>query len=256
MAAKADVVTLAGNTYVLVNAGDSKDVKDTKAPADTKLTLPSAQALRVRSLLSSKSMKPIRTRIPFNWSASAVAGVVNGTQTVTPDANGTEWGAFAVLYDEYRVLGGVVKYSIAGNSQIYSSTGLTNPDYAFCVLAYDPVSGTSALSGVRNGCEYSQHDLRSSSFAAEVTSGSAYQAFRRDNGEPYSFRFKVPNGKALVQSTSSGVTAAPGSWKSVQAATNNTPDGTLKVFTTLNTSYAGVAFNAVVFVDVEFRCRR
>lgn len=198
-------------------------------------------------------MKPIRLRMPFSFSFNCAAGgaITPAGLAVTPDSNTTEWAAIAALYDEYKVHGGEVAWA----NTYQTPAGANTVDAMGCVIAYDPVD-SAALTGVRNGTELAQHQLKfaQATAPAATTSAAISMSFGRANGEPY--RFKFAPQAAFAGASTTSVQAAPGQWKQIAVAGSNGNDGWLKYYGTSDNANAVLCVTGIVYVDVSFRARK
>lgn len=245
-----------GEKYQLVQVttddDDVSDVKDVKASVPPSAS--TVKKLMGRGVGRSLGIKPMRARIPYSFQmSSSVTGLVNSVLAVTADANTTEWAAFQTLYDEYRVLGGEVKFFIQAQTPPASALA-PSVDNAF-VMVWDPVDA-AALTGVRNGCEATYHTLIvPQATSAGTNSNAIVMSYGHANGKPYVLRWKTSGVKDLAI-TSGAIVQSPGQWKNLNSAGNNNADGTLKVYT--QTDYAAVTgcVIGIHYVDLEFRVRK
>ncbi len=201
-----------------------------------------------------RGVKPTRVTIPYSFamSCAAVTGVVNSSQAIYADSNSSEWGAFAALYDEYRVHGGVVKYHLTYFSPTVAGGLNTN---SLFLIAYDPTD-PNALGSVRDGTELAQHQLVCATSVVGDTSAAAKFAYVVSTGQPHSFKWSANGVKALTISNTGAVTYAAGAWKSVESAGSNVPDGQLKAYGQSDYTTALPCVSGVHYLDVEFRSRK
>lgn len=196
-------------------------------------------------------LKPIRLRMPYSFAMSCAAGgLIAQSQSVLADSNTTEWAALAALYDEYKVHGGEVSWA----NTYQTPAGANTIDAMGCVLAFDPIDSV-VLTGVRNGSEMTQHQLKMAQATAPsaTTSAAVSMSFGRANGEPYRFRFTTVPGFSANSTT---VLTAPGAWKQIVAAGSNSPDGWLKYYGTSDNANPVTCVTGIVYLDVSFRARK
>ncbi len=177
-----------------------------------------------KSKSQAKGLSELRLRIPYSFSMNCAAGgVLSSAPSILADANSAEWAALLALYDAYRVLGFTVDFGLT----YQTPAGANGVDAMFFVMAYDPVDGT-ALTGVRNGTEYTQHKLCMARPVGTqgTTSANLSMTFNPVTGKPFQFRVTVQRNKAFAAS-STAVAYAVGDWKIMNTAGLNQPDGYL-----------------------------
>jgi hypothetical protein len=265
--------SLQGDKYVLVRApkpqsrvalsavGDAKAVvvKTASATVDQKSELRTNNTTAggvVQRGMKSK-LQPTSLMIPFSFAMQAAStGICSAVVAVTPDSNSAEWSALSALYDEYRLDRVTVDYAIPALTPAPGASGL-GPDTAMSVLAYDPVD-SSALNAVRNGVEYSQHNLVSAKPAyVTATTGTATAKFGfYPKGETFRLDVKIPK-VAVTAFNSSGVAlATPGQWTAVLNAGSNLPQGWIKAYMTTDFSTTSTAICGVMRCWISLRSRR
>lgn len=262
--AKQKVVPDLGNLadqYVLVDKKTLAAAKLAALPpsgmlADSKeapLPLLRTMSGAVNTAMKSK-LQNLRLTIPFSIAfSSAVSGIVSSVVAVSPDSNASEWAAVTGLYDEYRLRGFKVKYAIPAYTPAPGAAGL-GPDAALSVLAFDPVD-SSALTAVRNGCEYSQHKLLASSPAlVAATTGSSNAKFAFPG--MHNLDVKVQPVLSTAFNSTGAAISTPGEWTNVLNSGTNLPQGWLKVYMTTDFTTVSTALTGIVYCDVEFRSRR
>jgi len=200
-------------------------------------------------------VKILRLRVPYSLSMScAIGGGIGAVQPVLLDSNTAEWAAVAALYDEYRVLGGALKFAPCYQAPV-ATTGL-GPDSLFMAIGYDPADGT-AYSSVRAVTELSQHSL----LAARATGSAANSnlltyTFNSATATPHVLRWKTGPVKDLSIGGTGLIEASPGQWKSIKAAGSNNPDGWFKMVGISDFAAVATVLSGINYVDVEFRSRR
>jgi hypothetical protein len=257
--ASSDLVSLAGDKYVLVKASSvAKSVQDGKANGKAMVGAPAVERPLKALMAGARSkgqrvgLKPLRLRMPYSFLLScASGGIISSAQAIAADANTAEWAGLLVLYDEYRVLGGVVKYQ----TTYQTPAGANTIDALFCCLAYDPVDG-SAPAGVRQLCEQSQHHLLCGQATSTVANSVNISCtFGAATGKPHQLRFRTPPVASLALTSSGTVNSAAGQWKKMNNATTNIGDGWLKFYGTSDNANVVTCITGIVYLDVEFRSR-
>ncbi len=194
-------------------------------------------------------LRQIEVIIPYSVSATtAASGLLTSTLSIDPSSNATEWASLSTLYDEYKVIDGLFRFSVVGRCPLPGSSGLTS-DSNF-VVVYDPTD-TNSLSSWRNGTEYSQHCAL---FPTLITGGSsaANDIYGiRTGSKGAVLQFTVPKGSGLA--TSSGAINYGGDvWFAVASTV---PCGQLKFYwQTANTTSAS-AVTGVMYLRVHLRSR-
>lgn len=204
----------------------------------------------------------LRLNIPFTFSFTASAtGVVLGVISIDADSNTTEWNGLLTLYDEYKVLGGRVLWTVPAMTALPTASGGLSADGCCAVLAYDPMYN-NALSSTREALAYQYHDVRAASFVANPglavtppTNATSEFGWQHANGKLYEFHFK-PGPMALNSSAAGAIGSIAGQWTAMAAAGSNVPCGFLKAYTLLSptgSTYDGIA--GYVVMECEFRAR-
>lgn len=254
-----EVLTFAGEKYVMVNAtagaqpaaGAGKDAKAqvVKAPH---LTVGVKKALGKGKGGQYVGLKPLRLRMPYSFTMScAVGGVAATNLAVMADANAAEWAGVLALYDEYRVMGGLVKFGMT----YQAPAGSTSVDAIFCALGYDPVDGSNPT-GVRSVCELSQHVLLAAQSTSVVTNSTAVaQSFGCANSKPHTLRWRTPPVQNMAITSTGTLAASAGQWKKMNNSTTNNPDGYLKFYGVSDFAAIAAVVVGIVYLDVEFRSR-
>lgn len=225
---------------------------------DTKVSLSGNRGTlssRATTLLR-KGMKEMETIVPFSFSLNcAVSGISTSVLSVLADANSAEFGAFLLLYDEYRVRGGRVEYFLPCLSPAGGSAGVSQD--SMHVMVYDSVD-TTALTSVRNGCEYEQHKLIAPAPVLGTATSSATMkwGFSNTTGKPFVFEFTTPQAGSMAISGGGSVTQSAGQWKSLNNVASNNPDGCIKVYNVSDYSTAATTCTGVVHLDIQFRRRK
>lgn len=122
----------------------------------------------------------ITMRAACSFAYATSGGVISGVLPLDPSVNTAEWSAWQVLYDQYRVRDAHIRF------HLMDATTITATNFGF-VVAYDPTDNT-ALTGVREGCEYADHRL----WVPNITGGTA--GYGNALSEPFSYRPKMLGG--------------------------------------------------------------
>jgi len=226
---------------------DTKDAKSSVAIADSDKEVELLKAnldMARNAIKSGLKDRPIRIRLvaPFTITTTVTSGVTN-TLKINGLASGaidpsymTEWGSFAGLFDEYKVLGGEMVFTYANPSRypVVSNDQLVT-------MAYDSDSGTSA--SVSSLCEHSQH--KSFNNAQMITGPSMMNAAQT----VHRFNFHIPRGTAaggaasIVPGTQWVVTGGP------------QPCGYILFYHVGLSIAAEITGAGTCYLDTEFRCR-
>lgn len=223
----------------------SADVKGAIKLSALKNTMSKLTGATAFSPTGKIAMKPVKFVLPVsfsavNTSASLCAGVYKVDVT-----NSSEWSSLSALYDEYRFLEGKLAFMICTPTTIGAV-----PTDSMPVLCFDPVDAT-ALTGVRNGCEFAQHKL----YACPNVSGNGGSV---TDGKPLIFRWRCgPATNALSIDNTGLVSSTPGAWKKLPVAGSNYAyDGSIKTYWTNSAANGAAAIAGILYLTVEFRCRQ
>jgi hypothetical protein len=225
-------------------ATDKGDTKAAEAKATATVSAKS-NSMKLPSSLGKLALKPRRFSLPVSFAAANTAGTVCAATYPVDVTNSTEWAALSALYDEYRFVGGRLKWNLLQPTA--AAAGFTTADQ-MPVFAFDP-QDNAALTSTRNGCEFAQHKL----YACPNVSGVGGTL---TNGTPLDFTWKTKPVTALSIDNSGNVTFTPGVWKKMPVAGSNAAyDGVLKFFCT-NAQANGTNFVCgILYMDVEVRSR-
>ncbi len=222
------------------------DSKDAKAPSTACVTKPKAdlKASRVRGMAR---MAKLDIVLPVNYGTVNSSAYVTNSVTALDPSDSVEWTDLQALYDEYRVKKVVLQFQ-------RNAGGFVTPSPAsdsMFVLAYDTTDNTP-LSGVRNGCEASNHKLFASAVAVNGADIPTYEG-----AKPHTYTVVMPSKGPLVVSASNLVVSYPGAWKAIGSNPAPDPDGFLKVYwqNNLNNTTAAT-ISGILYYHVEFRRRK
>ncbi len=215
------------------------DSKDAKAVVPARVTLSSSMAASMKGKL-----KPLRIVLPVsvtlnNNAANTLSGVLPIDLTAS-----SEWTNLQALYDEYRFVSGVFKFSC-----VVSSANAVTAD-SMPVFAWDPVDST-VLTNTRNGCELFHHQL----YAMPNVSGANGVV---TDGKPYVFKWQTKLGnEAIAISAAGAVSSTPGMWKSLPSAGSNfAPDGYMKTYWSNANAGTTAAIVGIMYYTVDCRSRK
>jgi len=197
-------------------------------------------------------MKELALTIPYSFSTQCSAGgVVSAVHQILADLNVAEWNSLLGLYDEYKVDGGIVKYTIgaATPTQIPGTSALS-ADWIH-VMCFDPVDQTP-LTSAREGCESLIHKQ---TFPKYTPYGSvATPGWMGTYDGEHVLKWNAKKFKATnVQVPGGTVAYMPGQWLSMGAAGSNTPVGALKQYMVTSHTAAVNCIVGVHFLHVKFR---
>lgn len=211
----------------------------TAAPEQGNSHAPSAMRKTIRRRLNQVELiLPVSAGLT-NGATNVLSGIVN----VDPTAS-TEWSSLQQLYDEYRLVGGVIHFTTLTTAQL---VGAATSD-TMLVLCYDPVDNT-ALTNTRNGCELSQHKL----FAFPVSGSTAVAP----GASPYEFRWNVPLKEGVSVSSTGTLFTSPGVWKNLPSnGSNGSTDGFIKSYWTNAAASAANVIGMVIYYRIQFRSRK
>jgi len=176
----------------------------------------------------------------FSVYNSSAGGVVSTVLPLDPSPL-TEWASCAQLFDEYRLVGGVYKFSPHGVITIPAATVNV---LGMGVIGYDP-SDNTAYSQVVSGTQDEQHLLFPQAIAA--TNGTSIVTTQMSH--THAFRYRVPPG--VLQNSTLSVS----NWQ----ATNTTggallPYGFFKLYSK-DHQVSSSAIGGVLEWHLEFRMR-
>jgi hypothetical protein len=224
------------------------DVKNaavfTSNPYADKLAINDMALAEMRSIArTSFGQKALRVMLLENWSIPVSALGVMNTGTLVDPSGFAEFAASAALFDEYRVVGGELKF----NLPCFSINNATNVETQ-AVLVYDPDGTGAALTSAGVAASYQQHVVVPKTF---ITAGSL--AILRTTQKQ--FKYRVPPG--VLTTVGALVSTATGS--SWQPTVPNT--GTFLTYGTLRgwgnnlSPISLTGFSGLHYYHVEFRCR-
>jgi len=224
----------------------SKDTKsDDKDVESYYLTQLSALRAVAKSAIGSSHIK---TKLFYEINTAGSSSTAYATAVgVTPDSSG-EFAALSGLYDEYKVLGGKVRF------QILNSQGTPNVVSVWAAMGFDSTYSTTPTSVVEV-LESSQSRLFGTP-PSVVNNSYSPQTAAKDGF--YEFDFRIPsqsvaNGVAVTGGT--GIIANfPGEWTAVNS-TAGTSAGFLRTYVQSPGSGNTITFRAIVELHVEWRER-
>ncbi len=226
-------------------ADDKQDVK----LLQSRLAQYDAQVSLARSaLVKITGNKPLRITLPVSFTMSTnSSGLLTAVLNVDPTA-AVEFTTLAALFDEYKCLGGQLRFNITAVSPSYSGTA-PSADNCMAVVAFDPAEG-APLTSVRNGTELAHHKLYGT-MATNNATGVSYSSFKHD---PLSFQYRVPSG--ITEGVVSNVQyLTGGGWYPTISTATTMYWGYIKTYTQTSYTAATVAVAGVHYYDLEFRCR-
>lgn len=200
--------------------------------------------------------KPIRMRLSatFVITTTVTTGVTNivtigGSNSALTPSYCTEWATVALLFDEYKMLGGEVDF-VYGNINAAPESGAPNwtPD-CVPIIAYDADDVTAATSSILL-TQSAQHKTFN---PGQKVLGAASAIIGGQGGETHhKFKFHIPRGDVDPVSAG-GLSIAPGTqWNpSITPLTH----GFIKWYhlgSVITAKDTGAGF---VYFDFEFRCR-
>jgi len=198
------------------------------------------------ALQSSLGLKAVKMRLPLliSMSCTVTTGVLSQVNNVDIN-NCTEFGAIAGLFDEYRVLGGVVEFLIATPTVTFTVGTSSLGANSLFVMAYDPVE-SNALASTESGTQVAQHKLFAPRTIATTVASQYVGVWGKQDGEPYRFKFNTGKVKVVTDG------AFAGQWKGTSAPL---PDGYLKPYFQTGDTTARVTVIGVCYLDIEVRSR-
>jgi hypothetical protein len=182
-------------------------------------------------------LRPLTTTIVYRSTTNGTASTFYAPVIPVEPASAAEFSSLITLYDECKVNGIKVAYSVEGNAAL--STGTKS------VVAYAPTDAV-ALASVVAGCEYQQHKLTSAASSSNtvaplsVTSSGLWE-------------FTPTLLKGASARSSATATNFEGEW----SATSDTADtyGYLK-WAIDAVGGVTITLDAVVYLTVSFRSRQ
>jgi hypothetical protein len=251
--------------YVLVRkaakaVGSVEAVAPKSGNADVKLVVAkpaSRMRARVGQLMRGPSSKEMALTVPFSFSVSCDAsGIVNGINTLVPDANATEWNDIQGLFDEYIVDGARIHYNLGYSTPVLIPGAATlTSDYCH-VLVFDPTDQT-ALASVRQGTEAQHHKLSMPKWRPVGTVAAPGISGDFDGEHVLKFRAAKQNLAATNWNPGGTIGFTPaGQWLSMAAAGSNGPFGALKSYGTSWHAASKVCVVGIIYVQMRFRVRK
>jgi len=209
-----------------------------KEDGDEKFVVVQAGALEApKSALASMgvSLRETKTRLAIYGTSTSTANTANTTVIPVEPANSSEFSALSGLFAECKVHGGRLHYTVSASAGNVAQ---------FSVFAFDPMNST-ALSGVANGVEYSQFDLRGLNPDTALASPTpvAQKGY-------YTFHFKVLKGSAR---SSSAATVFQSEWSATTDASDTY--GFLKPYVPALGAGVTTTIVYVLELDISFRSR-
>ncbi len=253
-----DIKSPVGDQYVLVPKAQflgAAQQATTSTDADAKSALP--KCLGVGKGLRAKGAsvgalafgnKPVRAVLPISVSFTMTSGLVSNSLAVNV-TDSVEWPQLAALFDEYRLLGGRLDYTV-------QSTAGSGPDGMFGIC-WDPVDN-AIPTGVRNIAEHKFHKLVGGSYWGVPANGQRFgeSGFLLQGCKPLRFAFSTQHSKALAITATGSVDASPGMWKRLPVAgSNGSPDGWIKVYLSSAGTGTGPGAGGILYLEVELRVR-
>jgi len=228
-------------TYFDVKTGADVKSPDPNSTVDRELKLldDEFKVMRdtFRSMFQNQSLK-INLYQVTAWN-TIVTGLVSGSDAIDV-TTATEFAPLALLFDEFRVVGGHCDIVVCGT---VVDTGSNIPHIVF---GYDP-SDNTALASLAEGMQLEQHIVKNLPVVA--TGFNTYPAPQVKYGK---WEWKVPKGIMLQQT--SGTAVIEGAW---QSTTNGTPApyGWFKTYGSTLQASVKLALSVIKTMHVEFRCR-
>jgi hypothetical protein len=224
---------------------DSKGSLSTFPGYSDRIKLFDDQIAVMKSTMSSAigtQIVKIRLAAAFNFPVSG-AGLMNAVLPVDPSAI-SEFNSIALLFSEYRVLGGVMSFV---NCLQSGDTSITGSHCYLAVLSYDPATAFT-LSSVPVGTQNVQHKL----YAVNMLhTGGGSDIIHRG---VETFRFLVPKGTLTSNATTQELNA---NWQPtlLGAGGSYIPYGTVSSFADSLSVVSATGLSGVLVYDVEVRMR-
>jgi hypothetical protein len=193
------------------------------------------------------ALKPFKVRLVFPNTvvATAAGAAFANVQACTPSGC-ADWGQFAAVYDEVRVLGGKLFWNVT------FTTPSALPTATMCCAVYDPIDGTAPAS-VYQQMTFAQNSGPKflTCYPAGAVLPPSTAPSSTNSAGLWSMEFKVPAGSAR---SSANPTWFGKEWSSTVDAADLF--GFLKLFCTAPAAAAIMYVTTIYYLDCEFRSRQ
>lgn len=233
--------------YVNIRSKDVKDVKDLKEISDVSLLQEQLLAMRAvaRAAIGSNLIK---LKMNYEINSTGTVSTAYGVSHPLAADNSSEFSALSGLYDEYRVLGGNVKFQTCNNQ------GAPSTNSVWMAMGYDSMYDTSPTSVVEV-LESSQSRLYGT---APQIANNYWAPYTAEAKGYFEFHFTVPKGPALAATTVTGGDGVnsnfPGQWIAAVSQAG-TSVGFLRTYVQNPGTSNTIFLRAIVTLDVEWRER-
>lgn len=235
-----------GGPFVMV-----KDVKGQEDPFADEKKLYDMQMQLLRTEVGAMFGKDTyKSFIPIQASFSTTGG--NGSDVLNVDpSSSSEWSAWSLLFDEFRVVGG--SYDFVNNLPGRAYSAATDLSTQAFGLAYDATDNT-AVGSTEQLATFTHHRFYANPSPQTPGPNSSSGAVSTNpSGRLLTFEYKVPKG--TVTGPGGAITANQADWQPVGVNTK-IPYGYIKSFTTAGPS--ALTCRAVLgmhYIHTEFRLR-
>lgn len=222
----------------------SKDSKEENIEKFYKQQLDTTRSLAKSAIGNSH----IKTKMYYEVSTTPASNTALALASGICADNSSEFAGFAGLYDEYRILGGRIKF------RIQNSQGSPNASCQWAAMGFDssyatvPSSTVDVLESTQSAV-YGIDPAIANNFLSPLGTS--------DNGH-YTFEFHIPRetvANAAVVTGGVGVVANfPGQWIA-SASTAGTSSGYIRTYVPTPGSSNTLVYRAIVELDVEWRER-
>jgi hypothetical protein len=201
------------------------------------------------SMFGSRAI-PFSLPVTTAFASTVTTGILNANLPMDVTSS-PEFASLAALFDEYRFVGGRIKYSIvAPTSTVVLGTSSLTVNAMFGI-GFDGADNT-APTDIKDIAQLEYHQLHAPRMVSTPTVGTYVGVYGADSdNHPYRFDWKV---EPLY--TGNGGAVGPGMWKSTQGNVTNFPDGSLKTYYQTGATIAVNAMVGVMYWNVHFRCRK
>jgi len=231
---------------------DVKSDKDVKLPSansllDRELKLLDDELAAMKSVMR-KGMSKVSTRMFYAISTTPAANTAYAVALGICADNSSEFAGYAGLYDEFRVIGGNIKF------KVQNSQGSPNATAQFCAAGFDSTYATTP-SSVTDVLESQQSEM----YGIDPNIANNFISPQRVTEKGYyHFGFKIPFESALSGTTVTGgsgvVSNFPGEWIGAGSVAG-TSSGYLRIYVPTPGSSNTLVFNGIVELQVEWRER-
>lgn len=233
------------------------DVKSAAAP-ETLVSLKEAYDNELRfardAINNMMGNKPFKTVLPLIASTQFLTTITTGvcSTALALDASAApEFASFALLFDEYRFLGGDFRYMVETPTPTVVLGTSAIGGFSCFAIGYDPADATAAT-GTTEIVQLQQHAQLAPRMIATAVAGTYVGVYGRQDNSLNQFKWRTTSYGAF---TGNGGAVGPGAWKSTQGNVNTFPDGTLKVYYISGETTAKNCVIGTLYFHLEFRSR-